>query len=245
VERQTIVVTGAGHGIGAATAHLLARQDVNLVLADIREDWLTATVSACSANGATIVPVLYDQRLRRDVDRLIGSTHDQFGRIDALVNVVGVYPNHDVATMSDELWDDVIATNLTGVFHCCRAALAVMLPAEAGTIVNISSPKARVPGHGFAAYAASKGGVEAFSRTLALEAAPHVRVNTVSPGGPIVSSEDQARDGARFDGQTDGVPLGRLGEPQDIAKAIAFLISPQASFITGQVIRVDGGRNMG
>jgi NAD(P)-dependent dehydrogenase (short-subunit alcohol dehydrogenase family) len=233
---ETVVVTAAGHGIGAATARLFARRPVNLVVADVNEEWLATIAAACEAEGvATVLAVPFDQRQRPSVDRLFEDVDARFGRIDALANIVGNYPNARVTEMSDEMWEDVISSNLTGLFYCCQNALTRMLASGGGSIVNVTSPKALVPGFGFAAYAASKGGVDAFTRVLALEAGPSVRVNAVRPGGPIIPGEQQP---------DPAIPMRRMGQPEDIADAIAFLMSPQASFITGQIITLDGGRHM-
>ena len=143
--QDTIVVTGAGHGIGRATAQLVAEQDVNLVLADANEEWLATTASHCEQKQATVLAVPFDQRSRLSIDQLFERVDKRFGKIDALANVVGVYPSERVTTMSDELWNKVILTNLTGVFHCCRAALSRMLDTGGGSIVNVASILAAVP----------------------------------------------------------------------------------------------------
>lgn len=182
MQKETIVVTGAGHGIGRATAELLAERDIGLVVADANEEWLAVTAEACANRGAEVLAVPFDQRSRESVDDLFERAEKRFGKIDGLANVVGIYPAGRVVEMSDEFWDNVILTNLTGLFYCCRAALSRMLEAGGGNIVNVASIRAAVPREGLSAYSASKGGIEAFSRVLALEAAPKIRVNVVSPG---------------------------------------------------------------
>jgi 3-oxoacyl-[acyl-carrier protein] reductase len=250
MQRETIVVTGAGHGIGKATAELLAKRDISLVVADANEERLAVTAEACANGGAEVLAVPFDQRSRESVDELFDRVQKRFGTVDGLANVVGIYPAERVVEMSDEFWDNVILTNLTGLFYCCRAALARMSEAGGGSIVNVASIRAAVPREGLSAYAASKGGVEAFSRVLALEAAPHIRVNVVSPG-PVVPAPAPARivpEGSPLPDPAEtvahGIPLERAAQPTEIAAGIAFLLSPEASFITGQILRINGGIHM-
>jgi 3-oxoacyl-[acyl-carrier protein] reductase len=250
MQRETIVVTGAGNGIGKATAQLLSERDISLVIADANEERLAVTAEACANRGAEVLAVPFDQRSRQSVDDLFDRVQERFGKVDGLANIVGIYPAERVVDMSDEFWDNVILTNLTGLFYCCRAALARMSEAGSGNIVNVASIRAAVPREGLAAYSASKGGVEAFSRVLALEAAPHIRVNVVSPG-PVVPAPapDRIRpeaspfpDPAATAAQR--IPLERAAQPTEIAAGIAFLLSPEASFITGQILRINGGIHM-
>ena len=248
--QDTIVVTGAGHGIGRATAQLVAEQDVNLVLADANEEWLATTASHCEQKQATVLAVPFDQRSRLSIDQLFERVDKRFGKIDALANVVGVYPSERVTTMSDELWNKVILTNLTGVFHCCRAALSRMLDTGGGSIVNVASILAAVPRRGIRRLCRQQRGIESFSRVLALEAAPTVRVNVVAPG-PVSPSTDTARvppegvdAGEQAATTAHRIPMARAGQPGEIAAGIAFLISADASFMTGQVLRINGGIHM-
>jgi NAD(P)-dependent dehydrogenase (short-subunit alcohol dehydrogenase family) len=250
VRKEAIVVTGAGHGIGQATAELLAERGSGLVLADANEEWLATAAEACTNRGAEVLSVPFDQRSRESVDELFARTHERFGRIDGLANVVGIYPAQRIVDMSDEFWDNVIATNLTGLFYCCRAALSRMVETGGGSIVNVASILASLPREGLSAYSASKGGIEAFSRVLALEGAPTIRVNVVSPGPVLpamplqpVPSESSTRPDAAATAPHK-IPLERAGQATEIAAGIAFLLSPQASFITGQILRINGGIHM-
>src|SRR6202167_4365329 len=136
MQRETIVVTGARQGIGKATAELLAKRDISLVVADANEERLAVTAEACANGGGEVLAVPFDQRSRESVDELFDRVQKRFGTVDGLANVVGIYPAERVVEMSDEFWDNVILTNLTGLFYCCRAALTRMLEAGGGDIVK-------------------------------------------------------------------------------------------------------------
>jgi NAD(P)-dependent dehydrogenase (short-subunit alcohol dehydrogenase family) len=246
---KTVVITGAGHGIGRATARRFAADGAQLVLADFNEETLAEAAEETGSAGATVLAVPFDQRSSTSATSMIDAAIDRFGRVDVLATVAGIYPFASAGDTTDELWADVLATNLSGVFYCCRAALPAMVSAGGGCIVTISSGAAEIPYAGTAAYSASKGGIEALTRVLAKEGAPSVRVNTVAPG-PTLTWPQDPDDAANEDPLAaaakliDGVPLGRWGQPDEIADAIAYVASDRASFITGTVIRVNGGNHM-
>jgi NAD(P)-dependent dehydrogenase (short-subunit alcohol dehydrogenase family) len=249
-DRPVVVITGAGHGIGRATAQLFADEGAQLVLGDIDEGTLQDSAKECEVRGASVWAAPFDQRVSASVDHLFSGAVEHFGRIDTVANIAGIYPFGTALETTDELWADVLATNLTGVFSCCRAALRVMVPQQRGCIVNISSGAAEIPYAGLAAYSASKGGIESLTRVLAKEAAPSVRVNAIAPGPTLTHPHDES-----WDGEDDpllaaatitaSIPLGRWIQPEEIARAIAFLASDRASAIYGQIIRVNGGNHMG
>lgn len=240
-EGRVAFVTGAGHGMARATARMLADGGADLGLVDGNADELAEVARECRARGATVVDALVDLTSSASVGDAVGAVHAQLGRIDIAANVAAIYPRASVEEATDEHWALVIGTNLTGTFLVCRAVLPIMKAQGAGAIVNVVSESAFVGIAGMPAYSASKGGVVAFSRALALEAVP-VRVNVMCPGPTSRTFRADASDTAPA--EAPGIPIGRLGWPEEMAEAIGWLASDRSSFVTGHVLHVNGGRYM-
>jgi len=237
------IVTGSGRGIGRAIALELALAGAKVVVNYAgRADKAEETVQLIHAAGGESIAVQADVSQAADVDRLIKTTLDQFGKIDILVNNAGITRDSLLLRMKEADWDAVLATNLKGVFLCTKAVSKGMLKQRSGAIVNISSVVGLSGNAGQANYAAAKAGIIGFSKSIAKEFASRgIRVNVVAPG---YISTDMTETLAEEGTQTEilrAIPLGRLGKPEDIAKVVRFLVSPDASYITGQTLCVDGG----
>lgn len=245
LDGRAAVVTGASTGIGRAIALTLAREGADVVVNYARSEAQAQAVAAeVSGLGRRAVPAQADVSRAAEVERLVRTALDSFGRIDAWVNNAGAdILTAESATWPDESrWDRVMAVDLKGTWLCSRAAAEAMLARGGGAIVNISWDHVlRGMGNPTAAiYAAAKGGVLALSRCLAREFAPRVRVNVVAPGW-IKTKWAEELDEARAGAVTRQTPLGRWGDPQDVASAVLFLASPDSSFVTGETILVGGG----
>ena len=240
-EGRVAFITGAAMGIGLATVERFAARGCRVVLADIADD-LEDTARAFDNSGS--LAVLCDMRSRESIDAAVDAAIRKFGRIDILANVAGIYPSQTLQESNDAFIDEVFDVNVKGVMRTCRAVLPHMLAQGGGSIVNVSSGAARKGLRGLTAYAASKGAVEAFTRALAVEAAPTIRVNVVAPGvtGSPKVRASMGNQGA--EGVSRGTPLRRIAEPEEIADAIVYLSSDQASFITGETLSVNGGSLM-
>ena len=240
------LVTGGRQGIGRATALLLAQSGADVAVADIVADdgRLDAVAQEISQLGRRGLAVRADVSRDADVQAMADAVRSAFGGIDILVNCAGVWKmGLPLLDCLEEDWDRIVDTNLKGTYLCCRAVGKVMVAGGGGSIVNLSSQVGINPGTGIGPYGISKAGIIMLTRELALElGARHVRVNALAPG--VVKTDfnrfiwDRPEDEARA---AAGVPLGRLAEPEDIARAAVFLASDEAAYVTGAVLPVDGG----
>jgi 3-oxoacyl-[acyl-carrier protein] reductase len=240
---QVALVTGASRGIGLAIADLFARAGARVALAARAAEPLERAAAALrQAHGPDVaLAIPADVAVQAQVDAAVRQVTDAWGRLDVLVNNAGLIHFGSIDAISPEEWDRVIGANLTGAYLCSRAVVPIMRQQRSGRIVNIASISGQTGGvSGGVDYAASKGGMIAFTKTLARDMAPYgVTVNAIAPG-QIDADPNLLAPEAR-ERITQLIPLGRLGEPREIAYAALFLASPMAAFITGATIDVNGG----
>lgn len=243
LEGKVAIITGSAAGIGRETALRFAREGARVVVSDMVEDKGEAVAAEIVAAGGEAIFVRVNVTDRGSTDALAAAALARFGHIDILVNNAGITRDALIHKMSDADWGAVIAVNLGGVFNLTRAVAPIMMEAGSGAIVSISSVVGLDGNIGQSNYAATKGGVVAMTKGWAKEFArkgAKVRVNAVSPGytrTPMIESVPEKV----LEPIISRTPLGRLGEIQDIANAVLFLASEEAAFVTGQVLRVDGG----
>lgn len=246
LQDKAAIVTGASRGIGRAAALALARAGARLTLHATGAERLAALAEEIAALGPEPpVIVAGDIAQAETAGRLAEATQNRFGRIDVLVNNAGINTRSATLDMPLDDWTRVLDVNLSGTLHACRAVLPAMIAAGGGKIVNVSSTTAKSAHRNAApAYGASKAGVEYLTRHLAREMAPHgIHVNAISPGP--VESDMTAQWSPEYRAQVlGGIPLGRLGRPEEIGNAILFLASPMSDFITGETINANGGTYM-
>ena len=238
---QTAVVTGASQGLGRQMAIALGAAGAKVACIARNAEKLAATVEAIKEAGGDGEAMPSDVSQADGVQKIIDEVSENWGRLDIVVNNAGITRDTLLPVMSDEQWDDVIATNLRGTFLFCRAASKVMMKQRYGRIINISSVSGLIGNPGQTNYSASKAGMIGLTRSLAKELAKRkVTVNAIAPGF-IESEMTQALGDAVLDEVKKRIPAKRIGTADDVAACVLFLASPAASYITGQVLTVDGG----
>ncbi len=237
---KTAIVTGSGRGIGRGIALAFAEAGADVVCCSRTEKEIDDVAEAVTKIGRKSLALKCDVTDSDQVDGLIGETVKQFGRIDILVNNVGGSIFKPAVRMSKSEFESVVGLNLVSTFLCSRAAAGVMLERKTGSIINISTRDSIIPCPGLIAYGAAKAGINSFTKTLAWELAPYIRVNGILVGG--VWTEGSAPAVAPFKDQiVDGTPMKRMGLPEDIALAAIFLASPASDWVTGRMFEIDGG----
>jgi 2-hydroxycyclohexanecarboxyl-CoA dehydrogenase len=249
LDRKIALVTGAGSGIGRAIAQRLAAEGARVAAADIVLARAQETVDLIRQHGGSGLAVFVDVTSFEIVNEAVAKIRDDFGEIDVLVNNAGWDRVEPFVENTPNFWHQVIAINLNGPIYCCRAVLDGMIRRGSGKIIQIGSDAGRVGSTGEAVYSACKGGMIAFSKTLARELARyHINVNVVAPGPtdtPLLHEITSGPGGAKIiDAMTKAVPFRRLAKPDEIAAAVAFFAGPDSDFITGQVLSVSGGLSM-
>ena len=243
-DQRVAVVTGASRGIGAATALALAKQGRHVVLVARNADKLMEVQKTIVAGGGQASVKTCDIADGKALDALIESVGEEFKRLDILVNNAGITRDNLLLRMSDEEFDQVIATNLRSAFVACRAALRPMMRGKWGRIINVASVAGVVGNFGQANYAAAKAGLAGLTKSIAKEmAAKNITANVVAPGF-IQTDMTEVLPQQIKDLAVQVTPLKRMGKPEEIAAAIAFLASEEAGFVTGHVLTVDGGMTM-
>lgn len=254
VPGRTAVVTGAGSGIGEETAAVLAAAGARVVCADLNEAQAQRVAKRITDDGGEAIGVRVDVTDHDDVTRVVAEAISRFGSLDIMCNVAGILIMNELVDVSPEEFDRVLSVNLKGVLYGSQAAARVMN--DGGRIINIASTIIDKPSVGRGSYAASKGGVEQLNRTLALELGPRgIRVNGIAPGWvetgltsqhftTATGEVDEAKRAEYIASKMGGSPLGTVTSPQDVPLGVLYLASEAGSFITGQMLRINGGMTM-
>jgi len=246
LEGKVAIVTGAGSGIGEGIAQVLSREKAKVIVADIDLDNANEIVRKIKASGEIGIPIEVDVSKIEDVRNLVKVTIEKFDRIDILVNNAGITKDALLINMTEEEWNLVLDVNLKGTFLCTQAVAKEMIKQKYGRVINISSKGAVVGNPGQANYVASKAGILGFTLTVAKEFAylaskgANLTCNAIMPGFMSTPMTEKIPEKIRKK-FIESIPLGRMGQPEDIGKAVAFLASEEASYVTGAVLAIDGG----
>ncbi|MDH5662721.1 MAG: 3-oxoacyl-[acyl-carrier-protein] reductase [Elusimicrobiota bacterium] len=241
---KVAIITGGAQGIGKSIATQLAQAGANVVIADVMEEVAKSTAQEISQKGNEAISIRVDVSSLSSVEEMVKKTLDKFGRIDILVNNAGITRDSLVMRMKEEDWDLVLDINLKGAFNCIKTVSSIMMKQKSGKIVNIASIVGIIGNAGQANYSASKAGLIALTKTCARElASRRINVNAVAPGF-IQTSMTERLPAQVKEKLSSQIPFGEIGKPEDVASAVLFLVSEKASYITGEVIKVDGGMAM-
>lgn len=246
LRNKVAVITGAGSGIGKETALLFAREGAKVIVSDLNEVTGNATLSEIKGSGGEGIFVKADVVRENEVQELMRQTYACYQKLDVLVNSAGIAEPCSAADLAEEAWDRILGVNLKGVFLCCKHAIPYMKMTGGGSIVNLASIAGHVAIPKSTAYSASKGGVVMLTKTIALDyAKDNIRANAVCPAfiRTPLTTEGPRKDS--LDSIIPLHPLGRLGEPIEVAYAVLFLASDESSFVTGACLMVDGGYTIG
>lgn len=245
LQGKKALVTGASRGIGRAIALNLAQNGADVAINYAGNEAKAAeTAKECASYGVDAFPVQANVAREDDVKTLFKTVTDRFGAIDVLVNNAGITKDNLVMRMKEDDWDEVIDTNLKGVFLCAKAAVRPMMKQRSGSIINIGSVTGSLGNAGQANYTAAKAGVVGLTKTIARElSSRHIRVNAVAPGFIETEMTDEL-EGEQREGLLAQIPLGELGRPEDVAETVSFLAGDKSRYMTGQTLHVDGGMYM-
>lgn len=243
LQDKVAIITGGGTGIGRGIALMFAKEGAKVVVAGRRADVLEETVGVIKGNQGEAAAVQTDVSDYNQVQSLVQAAIAQFGKVDILVNNAGIYLAHDALSVSEEEWNKVISTDLKGVWLCSKAAIPQMLNQGGGKIINVASIAGLIGFEQSAAYCAAKGGVVNLTREMALDySSKHINVNAIAPGvietdmtKPFLTNEEAKKS------FLDKTPVGRVGQPEDIAYGAVYLASSESDFVTGHTLVIDGG----
>ena len=241
LKEKVALVTGAAQGIGRAIVLLLAQKGADIIVSDINLEKAEETTKEIEAIGRRTMAIRADVANTNDVERMVEAILERFGQIDILVNNAGIAKDKLILRMTEEDWDAVLNVNLKGTFNCTKAVVRHMSKQRRGKIVNIASVVGQMGNVGQANYSASKAGVIGFTKTIAREFAQRgINVNAIAPGYIETPMTEALPEKAKEELKRM-IPMERLGRPEDVAKAVFFLVSDASNYITGQVLNVNGG----